>query len=82
MSPASMEWYHALAKPSSAPAPATIGLIWQILYPLIVASFGFVFVQDSRRKLPWLVALPFAINRCASRTAASVLPAPVTSSSK
>ncbi len=73
MSPASMEWYHALAKPSSTPAPATIGLIWQFLYPLIVASFGFVFVQDSRRKLPWLVALPFAINLVANRIFTTIL---------
>lgn len=57
-----MEWYNALAKPSWTPAPATIGLIWQILYPLILVSFGFVFIQAIREKLPWLVALPFAIN--------------------
>ena len=46
----------------SAAAPATIGLIWQILYPIIVVSFGFVFVQAIRKKVPWPVALPFAIN--------------------
>ncbi len=33
-----------------------------ILYPVIVASFGFVFVQAIRRKVPWPVTLPFAIN--------------------
>jgi benzodiazapine receptor len=33
---------------------------------LNVATFGFVFVQASRRKLPWLVALPFAINLAAN----------------
>ena len=57
-----MEWYNTLAKPSWTPAPSTIGLIWTILYPIIVVSFGYVFVQAVRRKLPWLVALPFAIN--------------------
>jgi tryptophan-rich sensory protein len=46
--------------------PATIGLIWQILYPIILVSFGFVFVQAIRRKVPWLVALPFAINLVAN----------------
>lgn len=25
--------------------PASIGLIWQILYPIILFRFGFVFVQ-------------------------------------
>ncbi len=42
-----MEWYQSLAKPSGTPAPRTIGLIWQILYPIIIATFGFVFVKDS-----------------------------------
>lgn len=57
-----MPWYNNLAKPSWTPAPVAIGLIWQILYPIILVSFGFVFVQAIRRKVPWLVALPFAIN--------------------
>ena len=60
------EWYNSLAKPSWTPAPATIGLIWQILYPIILVSFGFVFVQATRKKLPWLVALPFAVNLVAN----------------
>ena len=57
-----MEWYNTLAKPSWTPTPSTIGLIWTILYSIIVVSFGFVFVQAIRRKLPWTVAVPFAIN--------------------
>ena len=61
-----MEWYNSLAKPSWTPAPATIGLIWQILYPIILVTFGFVFVQTCRRKVPWRVALPFAINLVAN----------------
>lgn len=61
-----LDWYHALAKPSWTPAPATIGLIWQILYPIIAVSFGFVFVQAFRRRVPWRVALPFAINLVAN----------------
>jgi benzodiazapine receptor len=43
------EWYHSLAKPSWMPGPRTIRLIRQILYPLIIATFGFVFVQAGRR---------------------------------
>ncbi len=61
-----MEWYEGLAKPSWTPAPATIGLIWRVLYPIILVSFGFVFVQAIRRRVPWLVALPFAINLVAN----------------
>ncbi len=58
-----IEWYNALEKPSRTPAPATIGLIWQILYPVILVSFGFVFVQIFRGKVGWLVGLPFAVKR-------------------
>jgi tryptophan-rich sensory protein len=57
-----LDWYNSLTKPGWTPAPGTIGLIWQILYPIILASFGFVFVQAIRKKLPWKVVLPFAIN--------------------
>jgi len=61
-----IEWYNSLAKPGWTPGPSTIGLIWQILYPIILVSFGFVFVQAFRKKVPWLVALPFAINLVAN----------------
>ena len=61
-----LEWYNSLVKPSWTPAPATIGMIWQILYPIIIVTFGFVFVQAMRNKLPWKVALPFAINLVAN----------------
>lgn len=57
-----MEWYSSLEKPSWTPAPVVIGTIWQILYPIILLTFGFVFVQAIRGKVSWLVALPFAIN--------------------
>lgn len=61
-----IEWYNSLAKPAWTPAPATIGMIWQMLYPIILISFGFVFVQAIRKKVPWLVAMPFAINLVAN----------------
>ena len=57
-----MEWYNSLEKPSWTPEPATIGFIWQCLYPIILITFVFVFVQAIRKKVPSLVALPFAIN--------------------
>jgi hypothetical protein len=53
-------------KPSWTPAPRTIGLIWQILYPVILATCGYVFVRAARGRLPPLVALPFAINLVAN----------------
>jgi len=61
-----IEWYNSLAKPTWTPAPATISLIWMILYPVIVVSFGFVFVRAFRRRLLWRVTLPFAVNLVAN----------------
>ena len=61
-----LEWYNSLYKPAWTPEPATIGLIWQILYPIILVSFGFVFVQAFRKKVSWWVALPFGINLVAN----------------
>lgn len=61
-----LTWYNGLAKPSWTPAPATIGLIWQILYPIILVTFGFMFVQAFRGKVGWKVVLPFAINLVAN----------------
>ncbi len=57
-----MEWYNSLEKPSWTPEPSTIGFIWQIIYPIIMVTFGFVFVKAIRKKIPWPVALQFAIN--------------------
>lgn len=59
-------WYNSLDKPSWTPSPAIIGLIWTILYPVIVVSFGFVFVMAFRGKVGWMVAVPFAINLVAN----------------
>lgn len=61
-----MQWYESLSKPDWTPQPSTIGMIWQILYPIIIVSFGFVFVQAFRQKISWWVALPFAINLLAN----------------
>ena len=61
-----MEWYNSLVKPEWTPEPATIGLVWQILYPIILVTFGFVFIQAIRRKIPWRAAVPFALNLAAN----------------
>lgn len=61
-----MTWYNNLAKPTWTPSPGTIGLIWMILYPIILVTFGVVFVQAFRRQLPWRVAVPFAVNLVAN----------------
>ena len=61
-----IDWYNALNKPSWTPSPTTIGLIWGLLYPLIFASFGFVFLRVLQGKIPRIVALPFVINLVAN----------------
>jgi len=61
-----IDWYNALRKPSWTPAPATIGLIWQILYPILFASIAVVVVQAFRRRIPWRTTLPFAVNLAAN----------------
>ena len=61
-----LDWYGSLAKPDWTPSPGTIGLIWNLLYPVIAVSFGFVFVQAYRRRLSWRIAFPFAINLVAN----------------
>ena len=61
-----MDWYNSLAKPSWTPDPSFIGLMWQIIYPIIIVTFVFVFVQAFRRKIPVAVAFPFVINLIAN----------------
>ena len=60
------EWYDNLAKPGWTPSPSTIGLIWTLLYPVIVISFGFVFLRAFQGKVPRSLAVPFAINLVAN----------------
>jgi benzodiazapine receptor len=60
------EWYDNLINSSWPPAPSTIGFVWSILYPVIVVSFGFVFAQTLRGKVPWMVALPSSIDGVAN----------------
>lgn len=61
-----IQWYESLGKPSWTPEPSTIGMIWQILYPIIAVTFGFVFVQALRAKVSTWVVAPFAINLAAN----------------
>ena len=60
------DWYDALNKPAWTPEPEFIGLMWQIIYPIIILTFGFVFLQTVRGAIPRLIALPFAINLIAN----------------
>ena len=61
-----MQWYDSLHKPGWTPDPGTISVIWQILYPIILFSFSYVFLKAFRGKIPRFAALPFAINLVAN----------------
>jgi tryptophan-rich sensory protein len=55
-------WYSQLIKPTWAPPSWLFGPVWTVLYAIIAASFGTVFYKAFTKQIPWMVALPFALN--------------------
>lgn len=56
------DWYHSLQKPSWAPADNVFGIVWGILYPIILFVNICVLVLVVRHKVSWRVGLPFWAN--------------------
>ena len=59
-------YYDALSKPSWTPAPATIGLIWTLLYPLIALAAVATAVKVWRGESNRWVLLPLVLNLIAN----------------
>jgi translocator protein len=58
----SYTWYMTLIKPSWAPPSWLFGPVWSVLYAIIAVSFGYVFYKAYMGSIPYMVALPFALN--------------------
>ena len=56
------DWYHTLQKPFWAPADNVFGIVWSILYPIIIAVNVFVLILVIQHKLDWRVGLVFWLN--------------------
>ena len=54
--------YRNFRKPSWSPPAWLFGPVWTLLYVLIALSFGTVFYDAYAGIVPWLVAVPFALN--------------------
>jgi benzodiazapine receptor len=56
------DWYHELQKPSWAPADNVYGIVWSVIYPIIIVVNIAVLVLVIQHKIDWRVGLIFWLN--------------------
>lgn len=57
-----VDWYQQLLKPSWAPPAWLFAPVWTVLYAIIIVSFGYVGYLFLKRKIRFMVLLPFILN--------------------
>jgi tryptophan-rich sensory protein len=55
-------WYKKLKKPSWAPKESVFGIVWGILYIIILIVNVYLIYKLAVGKITWIVALPFWLN--------------------
>lgn len=53
-------------RPPLSPPPYLFGVVWPILYILIIISYGFVFWQMAKGNIAGSLAVPFVVNLIAN----------------
>lgn len=57
-----MDWYQELAKPAWAPPAPVFGIVWSILYPIIIVAYGYVIYRVARGEFPAALLVPILLN--------------------
>jgi benzodiazapine receptor len=55
-------WYSQIIRPPWSPPSWVFGPVWSVLYAIIAVSYGTVFYKALTKQIPWMLALPFALN--------------------
>lgn len=56
------QWYQNLVRPDWAPPAWLFGPVWTVLYIIIAISYGYVVYLFTKKRIPFLVVLPFLLN--------------------